>query len=56
MGSEMCIRDSTLTLGEFEISTALEQAAIDHPAITLIDQMGQMCPDQNGNLKLIAEC
>ena len=45
----------TLTLGEFEISTALEQAAIDHPAITSIDQMGQMSLDQNGNLKLIAE-
>ena len=45
----------TLTLGEFEISTALEKAAIAHPAITSIDQMGQMSLDQDGNLKLIAQ-
>lgn len=43
----------TLTLGELEISTALEQTSIAHPAITSIEQMGQMSFDQNGNLKPI---
>ena len=43
----------TLTLGEMEISTALEQTSIAHPAITSIEQMGQMSFDQNGNLKPI---
>ena len=45
----------TLTLSGFEISAALEQTAIAHPAIVSIDQVGQMDFGQDGNLKSITQ-